>query len=493
MLEPGRRIGPYVVESLVGMGGMGEVYRAHDTRLGRRVALKVVREREDKTGIAPAERLVAEARAAAALKHPNVVEVYDVGTDGGQTYVAMEYIEGKPLRDYVGESSVPFATRKAWVLQIGEALAAAHRVGLVHRDVKPDNVLVDADGRARVLDFGIAKRLTFDTSAPTADAPQPQTADGRVLGTISYMAPEQLAGAPPDAKWDQFAWGVLAYELFAGVHPRATVAMPGPTAHLAQLPKLPSEIASDVPFSDAAAVMLAIAYEPSRRHASMGAALAALRDTRAPASASAIAQSEPRAPARAVRPASREWLPVAIAAFLAGAGGLVLFRALHSPRASAPAIASVAPRAPTPTPSAVVSAAPPEPRAVVAPAPVASARARPEPGHPDDYSTDCSCNAVGVGRLCPLGSDQTQRFCYCHAKDDTSLLDDAGEDLVQGRNLRNGMPCSGEETPGVSIAGALTGCQISCATRGFAGVQRTRCRGLDATSGIEREGTLWCF
>ena len=141
MIEPGRRIGHYVVESLVGMGGMGEVYRARDTRLGRRVALKVVREREDKTGIAPAERLVAEARAAAALRHPNVVEVYDVGTEDGQTYVAMEYIDGKPLRDYVGDPSVPFATRKDWVLQIGEALAAAHRVGLVPRDIDRKSVV----------------------------------------------------------------------------------------------------------------------------------------------------------------------------------------------------------------------------------------------------------------------------------------------------------------------------------------------------------------
>ena len=223
----GDSIDRYVIEATIGEGGMGRVYRALDPRLGRRVALKVLlagrtNERARADAIA---RMMREARAAAAFNHPNVVAIHDVGEVDGNPFIAMELVSGSVLRDYIDNADVSNEQKLVWLLDVARGLGAAHRAGLVHRDVKPDNVMITTDGVVKILDFGIARRAESEApgvngQAATAAANLPSlTAEGLMIGTPQYMAPEQLQGAPVDGRADQFAWGVMAWELFAGALP----------------------------------------------------------------------------------------------------------------------------------------------------------------------------------------------------------------------------------------------------------------------------------
>jgi serine/threonine protein kinase len=171
MLKPGDTFERYTIDAAIGQGGMGCVYRAHDSRLDRRVALKVISEGAAARGDADA-RLLREARAAAALDHPNAVSIFDVGELDGSPYIVMELVSGRTLREAVGDASTPVATRAAWLGDVARALAAAHRRGLVHRDVKPENVMVRDDGVVKVLDFGIARRAP--PSIPSATPRRPR-------------------------------------------------------------------------------------------------------------------------------------------------------------------------------------------------------------------------------------------------------------------------------------------------------------------------------
>src|SRR5262249_4765323 len=158
--KPGETFERYTVEALIGEGGMGHVYRARDTRLERRVALKVINDRASSRDAAA--RLVREARAAAALDHPNAVAIFDVGELDGPPYIVMELVEGRTLRGLIGDSGTRMSARIAHLADVGRALAAAHRRGLVHRDIKPENVMIRDDGMVKVLDFGIARRAGGD-------------------------------------------------------------------------------------------------------------------------------------------------------------------------------------------------------------------------------------------------------------------------------------------------------------------------------------------
>jgi serine/threonine protein kinase/tetratricopeptide (TPR) repeat protein len=230
-LSSGDSLDHYVIEALLGEGGMGAVYRAFDTRLERRVALKILRPASDarpgaSTAAGPtsdgSSKLLREARAAAALDHPNATAIFDVGEVDGVAYIAMELVDGRSLRAYVGDKSIPVDRRIRWLVDIGNALTAAHERGLVHRDVKPENVIVRNDGVVKVLDFGIARRVNLPDIAPgpNADGLYPTlTESGLVLGTPHYMAPEQLRGEPVDGRADQFSWGVVAFELLTGKLP----------------------------------------------------------------------------------------------------------------------------------------------------------------------------------------------------------------------------------------------------------------------------------
>ena len=224
MLTIGERFDRYTIEALLGAGGMGEVYRAFDPRLERRVALKVLHQDPAGDDLAAssghAARLLREARAAAALDHPNVVAIFDVGEVGDTTFLAMELIAGQSLRDLIA-ADVPLATRLVWLAEIAATLAFAHDRGLVHRDIKPENIMVRSDGALKVLDFGIARRTRVAATAATMPFHPANlarlTSDGSTIaGTPHYMAPEQMQGGALDGRADQFAWGVVAYELLTG-------------------------------------------------------------------------------------------------------------------------------------------------------------------------------------------------------------------------------------------------------------------------------------
>jgi serine/threonine-protein kinase len=226
--EAPKTIDRYAIEAVLGEGGMGRVYRALDPRLGRRVALKVLLPggASDEARRSAAARMGREARAAAAFNHPNVVAVYDVGEVDGNPFIAMELVTGATMRAAFADPSVTPLHKLTWLLEVARGLGAAHRAGLVHRDVKPDNVMITADGVAKILDFGIARsteQLTVDPTAPTSGANMATlTARGVAVGTPQYMSPEQLHGEPVDGRTDQFSWAVMTWEALAGALPWGT-------------------------------------------------------------------------------------------------------------------------------------------------------------------------------------------------------------------------------------------------------------------------------
>jgi hypothetical protein len=217
-LQAGTKLGPYEIQSAVGAGGMGEVYRARDTRLERTVAVKVLPESfaSDPDRL---RRFEQEARAVAALNHPNIMAVYDIGEHAGSPYIVCELLEGETLRERLMDG--PVAPRKAVELlgQIAEGLAAAHEKGVVHRDLKPENIFITRDARVKILDFGLAKLARADAAAAadgvTAGGAT-RTTPGMVLGTVGYMSPEQVRGREVDGRSDIFSFGAIAYEMISG-------------------------------------------------------------------------------------------------------------------------------------------------------------------------------------------------------------------------------------------------------------------------------------
>jgi hypothetical protein len=273
MKNPGERFDRYVIEAMLGRGGMGEVYEALDTRLGRRVALKLILGDANADAV---QRLLREARTAAAFEHPNAVVVYDVSDEGQPPFIAMELVRGKPLRSFVADAEVPLPRRLRWLVEVARALGAAHRAGLVHRDVKPDNVMIRHDGRAKVLDFGIARRRAaeIDPSAPTAgveaEAIATLTGKGVIVGTPRYSPPEQLRCEPIDGRADQFAWAVTAYELCTGKLPwRAEDAVGLLSQILSAEPAPLRDLAPEVPLEVDEAVRRALAKRPDDRFESI--------------------------------------------------------------------------------------------------------------------------------------------------------------------------------------------------------------------------------
>lgn len=255
----------YEIESLIGRGGMGEVYRAVDTRLRRKVALKVLR--PDRDNAEAVARLFREARSAAALTHPNTVAIHDVGESEGIFYIVMELVTGASLLTYVGDARVPVARKLSWLVDVARALSVAHKAGVIHRDVKPSNVMVSDEGAVKVLDFGLAKALTAKALAPVSF----RTQQGHVLGTPRYMAPEQLAGNEVDARSDQYAYALTAYEVVAGKHPGGALAGSIVPPRLDQVMPEVSRAVADV-------IARAMANKPDQRFGSMQDVAVALED-----------------------------------------------------------------------------------------------------------------------------------------------------------------------------------------------------------------------
>ncbi|MFZ5789047.1 MAG: protein kinase domain-containing protein [Acidobacteriota bacterium] len=215
-MDTGTRVGPYEITGRVGAGGMGEVYRARDTRLGRDVAIKVLPAEvaNDPDRVARFER---EARALASLSHPGILAIHDCGREGVVTYAVTELLEGETLRARLRRERLPWRKAVDVGAAIADGLAAAHEKGIVHRDLKPENVFLTAGGRVKILDFGLA-RITGSSLSQrdTVTSPPPGTLAGAVLGTVGYMAPEQVRGEPADARSDIFALGCLLYEMLSG-------------------------------------------------------------------------------------------------------------------------------------------------------------------------------------------------------------------------------------------------------------------------------------
>ena len=243
-LAIGTRLGPYELRELIGAGGMGEVYRAHDPRIRRDVAIKILPSSyaADHQRL---ERFRREARAAGGLNHPNILTVHDVGTDPDLPYIVSELLEGESLRQIIQREPVPLNRALDWAAQLARALAAAHDRGIVHRDLKPENVFVTRDGRLKVLDFGIAGVARLPDGSAATRAETVATSPGMLVGTVGYMAPEQIAGAQPDARSDIFALGVVLYEMLTGRQPfgRATTVETLAASLAAEVPALDPAVA----------------------------------------------------------------------------------------------------------------------------------------------------------------------------------------------------------------------------------------------------------
>ena len=287
LLAAGSRLGPFVIDALLGTGGMGEVYRATDSRLGRTVAIKVLHPRADGTR----QRLEREARAVAALNHPNICTLYDVGFEGEVGYLVMEYLEGQPLDDVLRSGPVPPATALNYAKQLVGALDAAHAKRVIHRDLKPANLFITHSDALKVLDFGIAKSVLAgdealaDTVVGRADATQA----GMFVGTVGYASPEQLRAERVDHRTDIFAAGVVLAELFTGTPAfrKATTAETIAAILTSEPPSLPPT----VPPVLAAAIRRCLAKEPPRRFQSARALLDSLESTDIPTGARAALEA----------------------------------------------------------------------------------------------------------------------------------------------------------------------------------------------------------
>jgi len=252
VLAAGTKLGPYAVQALLGAGGMGEVYRAHDTRLGRTVAIKVI-PRSLAPDMVRRQRFEREAKAISALQHPHICTLYDMGQQEGTEYLVMEYLEGETLAARLMKGRLPLDLTLRYASEVADALDAAHRHGIVHRDLKPGNIFVTTHGESKVLDFGLAKLEETKPSPDTPKALMPPNAEvlttpGVAMGTVAYMSPEQARGEELDGRTDVFSLGAVLYEMATG-----KVAFPGRTsavvfkAILDETPKRPTEVEPSLP------------------------------------------------------------------------------------------------------------------------------------------------------------------------------------------------------------------------------------------------------
>jgi hypothetical protein len=273
-LTPGASIGPYEIIAALGAGGMGEVYRARDTRLKREVAVKTL-PGEFAAATTRRQRFEAEARAVAALNHPNIVAIYDVGTQDDTPYLVTEFVDGEPLAG----NGLPLRKILDWAVQIANGLAAAHAAGIVHRDLKPANILVARDGRIKILDFGLAK-LSVAAAGEASKTQTLQTQPGVVMGTVGYMSPEQVRGKEADPRSDIFSFGVVLYELLSGR--RAFQGETGVEIMTAILKQEPPDLPDSVPSGVRQIVHHCLEKDPADRFQSardLGFAFAALSES----------------------------------------------------------------------------------------------------------------------------------------------------------------------------------------------------------------------
>ena len=341
-MTTGTRLGPYEVVSLIGAGGMGEVYRAKDTRLARDVAVKVL-PRSFATDPDRLRRFEQEARAAGMLNHPNILAVYDIGTHDGSPYVVSELLEGQTLRARIDGSPMPPRKAVEIASQFARGLAAAHDKGIVHRDLKPDNVFITREGRVKILDFGLAKvahgaAASAETAMLAATGPLPSSAAnteaGMILGTASYMAPEQIRAEPADHRSDIFSFGLVLYEMLTGRPAfRADSAVETMSAILKADPPRMADQVGDLPPDLERIVQHCLEKNPEERFQSAHDVAFNLEST----SGTSTARAMPAPPPSAWRRAK----PALIGAALLASGALIGFAARNN--GAAPAAAAFQP------------------------------------------------------------------------------------------------------------------------------------------------------
>jgi eukaryotic-like serine/threonine-protein kinase len=326
-LLPGTRVGPYEVLALLGSGGMAEVYRAKDTRLGREVAIKVVSEALGTEG-AFLERFEREAKLAASLNHANIVALHDIGLHEGKPYFVTELLVGESLRDRLVRGSIPLAATLDWAAQIAQGLSAAHERGIVHRDLKPENIFFTRAGHIKIIDFGIAKLvegvrastphgLMDETASPSGGS----TGTGMVLGTPGYMSPEQVRGDAIDARTDFFSLGAVLYEMLAGhrAFPATSVVESG----YAILHTEPEPLPASIPPAVAQLVRRCLEKDPARRFESARDLAFNLELLRMP--------TGPTAPLGGTRAKGARWRFWPVACSVLALGLLVTLFATHPP------------------------------------------------------------------------------------------------------------------------------------------------------------------
>ena len=281
-LSSGTKLGTYEILEPLGAGGMGEVYRARDSRLDRIVAIKILPVGSS-TNPERLQRFEQEARSASALNHPNIVTIYALGLEESTHFIAMELVEGKTLRELMVSGLLPVRKAIEIAAQVAEGLAKAHEAGITHRDLKPENLMLSDDGIAKILDFGVAKLASpsgelSDTSATVACETRP----GLIMGTVEYMSPEQAGGVRPDFRSDQFSLGLVLYEMVTGKRPfqRATAAET--LVAILRDPLEPVGVANpDAPAPLCWAIERCLAKEPDKRYVStreLARELVAIRD-----------------------------------------------------------------------------------------------------------------------------------------------------------------------------------------------------------------------
>ena len=323
-LQAGARVGPYQIVAPLGAGGMGEVYRARDPKLDRDVAIKVL---PGQTAADPGAlaRFEHEAKAVAALSHPNILAIFDFGNEHGAAYAVTELLEGETLREKLGQTAAPLRKAIEYAVQIARGLAAAHERGIVHRDLKPENIFVTASGQVKILDFGLARRSEVQATGAGTMSPTigRLTDPGTVLGTVGYMSPEQVRGEPGDHRSDIFSFGAVLYELVTGqrAFQRATAAETMTAILREEPPSLFEQTSSAIPPAVGQIVHHCLEKSPSERFQSASDIAFALQALSG--SSSTREQSIAAAPSRQKRGL---WMAAALAAVVFAVAGFVAGR-----------------------------------------------------------------------------------------------------------------------------------------------------------------------
>jgi len=295
----GRTLDHYRIESKLGQGGMGVVYKAHDARLNRLVAIKILppEKLHDPT---IKQRFVREARAASALHHPGIVTIHDIGSDAGVDFIVMEWIDGKTLAEVIPSKGMRAVQALHYGVQIADALAAAHGAGILHRDLKPSNVMITHEGRIKILDFGLAKILeSSDASSDATTFAAPLTEERTLVGTTAYMSPEQAEGRKLDARADIFSFGTVLYEMTTGQRPfTGDSSLSVLTRILNDDPKPPADMNASIPPELDKTILRCLRKDPGRRYQTMADLKVALEDLEADTPSSRVAPRVIHAPSR---------------------------------------------------------------------------------------------------------------------------------------------------------------------------------------------------